>query len=472
MNPQARALVLVLGLVLFPIVTPVSTSHAAAPIATRMQIVPPGWPKMMSIPRLGIRAAVESVSMTHPTDTKAPYKWGDVAWYSQGPRPGDIGRAEIFGHLDSYCCPAVFWHLKDLAAGDKVTVQYADGQSLTFTVQWNREYLDGSLPTGFMDAATKDRGLFLITCAGVFHRDGTGYDHRQVVYATLKTLPGGAALPSLTTPVGVAANGKGDVFIADAGNNRIASFDTRRRALHKWGTYGTETGQFRGLSGVAVAPNGTVYVADDGNHRIQVFSPTGQPLAQWGDTGSVKVSLDDPAGVAVDSQGNVYVANSSANQIVKLSPSGQVLDTWGHFGHDPGEFWYPDGVAVAPDGTVYVADSANGRIQKLSPSGDVLKMWKVKVKLKKHWEVVPPEGVAADRSGHVFVVSPKIDQLLRYSTSGKLTAKWGTKGSGLGQFRKPYGVAVDNHSDVYVADSENNRVQELTATGRPIRLWW
>ncbi len=466
-----RALIVMIGLILFPIVTPASTLRAATPIATRMQIVPPGWPRVVSIPRLGIRTAVESVSMTHPTDTEAPYKWGDVAWYSQGPRPGDMGRAQIYGHLDSYCCPAVFWHLKDLVRGDGITVQYADGQSLTFKVRWNREYSDSGMPTGFMDAATKERGLFLITCAGVFHRDGTGYDHRQIVYATLTTLPGGAALPSLTTPLGVAVNRKGDVFIADAGNNRIATFDARRRALHRWGTYGTGTSQFRGLSGVAVALNGTVYVADDGNHRVQVFSATGQPLAQWGDTGSVKVSLDDPAGVAVDAQGNVYVANSSANQIVKLSPSGQVLATWGHFGHGHGEFWYPDSVAVAPDGTIYVADSANGRIQKLSPNGDFLKMWKVKVKLKR-WESVPPEGVAADGSGHVYVVSPKIDSVLRYSTSGKLSATWGKTGSGLGQFRKPYGVAVDARSNVYVVDSQNNRVQELSSGGKPIRLWW
>lgn len=462
-----RALVIAFGLILFPVVMPVSAAGSST--SAKVQVLPPGPPLVMGIPKLGVRAAVESVAMTHPTDTDAPYKWGDVAWYSRGPRPGDTGRAQIYGHLDSYCCPAVFWRLKDLAPGDRFTVQYRGGQSLTFTVRWNHVYYDNSMPLSFMYAPTQERGLFLITCAGVFHRDGSGYDQRQVVYATLTSLPGGVALPSLKMPVGVAVNGGGDVFVADYGSNKIASFDARRRALHNWGAWGTNPGQFHGPSSIAVAPDGTVYVADEGNHRIQVFSSSGQPLGQWGADGSVKVSLDDPAGVAVDAQGNVYVANSSANQIVKLSSSGQVLATWGHFGHGPGEFWYPDAVAVAPDGTIYVADSANGRIQKLSADGTFLAAWRVK---GSHKQSVAPEGVAADAFGHVYVVSPKINSVLRYSTSGKLTAKWGKSGMAFGQFRKPYGVAADAHGNVYVADSQNSRVQELSSSGKPLRLWW
>ena len=46
-------------------------------------------------------------------------------------------------------------------------------------------YPNNKLPMKFMFATTRERGLILITCTGVFHRDGTGYDHKRLVYARL-----------------------------------------------------------------------------------------------------------------------------------------------------------------------------------------------------------------------------------------------------------------------------------------------
>ena len=158
----------------------------AAPVV----VVPAGWPKTLSIPRFAVRAAVEAVKFTTTADVKAPYKWGDVAWYNRGPRPGERGRATIFGHLDSVCCPAVFWQLHSMHAGDVVQVAYKTGKILKFRVMWQATYLNARMPVKFMFGRTNDHGLSLITCAGVFHRDGTGYDHKLVVYTRL-ILPSG-----------------------------------------------------------------------------------------------------------------------------------------------------------------------------------------------------------------------------------------------------------------------------------------
>lgn len=152
--------------------------------------VPAGWPKVLTIPRFGVRAAVESLKFSTTTDVKAPYKWGDVAWYDRGPRPGERGRATIFGHLDSTCCPAVFWQLHSLRAGDVVQVAYKSGKALNFRVLWQGTYLNAKMPVKFMFGRTNEHGLTLITCAGIFHRDGTGYDHKLLVYARL-ILPSG-----------------------------------------------------------------------------------------------------------------------------------------------------------------------------------------------------------------------------------------------------------------------------------------
>jgi hypothetical protein len=165
---------------------PQPVKKPAAPVVA----VPAGWPKVFSIPRFGVRATVEALKFSTTSDVHAPYKWGDVAWYNRGPRPGDRGRATIFGHLDSTCCPAVFWQLHSLRAGDVVQVTYKNGKTLRFRVMWQGTYLNARMPVKFMFGRTTQHGLTLITCAGIFHRDGTGYDHKLVVYTRL-ILPSG-----------------------------------------------------------------------------------------------------------------------------------------------------------------------------------------------------------------------------------------------------------------------------------------
>lgn len=160
-----------------------SPARPAATAAT--VVVPPGWPQTVSVPRLAVVAHVEPVTMKNPIDTEAPHSMDDVAWYELGHRPGERGRAELFGHLDSTCCPAIFYHLNAMRAGDLVQVRYRNGPPLTFRVRWQATYPRLQMPLRFMYGPTIDHGLMLVTCAGIFHRDGTGYDHRLMVYATL-----------------------------------------------------------------------------------------------------------------------------------------------------------------------------------------------------------------------------------------------------------------------------------------------
>jgi len=152
--------------------------------------VPPGWPKVLVYARFKIKAPIEPLSFAKKSDYEAPYRWGDVAWYDRGPRPGDLGRAVIYGHLDSYCCPAIFYQLKNAHTGDIIQVTYRNGKTLSFKVQWRDSYLNSKLPLNFIYGRARERGLVLMTCGGIFHRDGTGYDHKEVVYARV-ILPNG-----------------------------------------------------------------------------------------------------------------------------------------------------------------------------------------------------------------------------------------------------------------------------------------
>lgn len=158
--------------------------------AVQPNLVPAGWPQAVAIPRIGVRAPLESISLHQPRDVHAPFQWNDAGWYNRGPKPGDPGRAFIFGHLDSTCCPAVFWSLSSLHPGDLVAVSYRNARTLTFRVIWQHIYANAQLPSGWIFGPARQRGLVLFTCAGIFHRDGTGYDHKLVVYARM-VMPGG-----------------------------------------------------------------------------------------------------------------------------------------------------------------------------------------------------------------------------------------------------------------------------------------
>jgi hypothetical protein len=159
-------------------------SFSSAAASSPAHLVPSGAPQQLVIGKIGVRASIESSALNKPADVMAPFRWGDVVWYNRGPRPGEQGRAQIYGHLDSTCCPAVFWRLKDMHQGDLVAVDYPGGH-LTFKVQWQATYLNSKVPDSFFYGRTTDRGILLVTCAGIFHHDGTGYDHKLVVYATL-----------------------------------------------------------------------------------------------------------------------------------------------------------------------------------------------------------------------------------------------------------------------------------------------
>ena len=158
---------------------------------------------------------------------------------------------------------------------------------------------------------------------------------------------------------------------------------------HNGGADGTgATAQFDGPSGVAVDNAGTVYVADSFNDTIRKITPGGVVTTLAGmvavqgsadGTGSA-AKFNLPSGVAVvDSTGNVYVADTGNNTIREISPGGFVTTfagTAGASGSADGtggtaRFNFPAGVAADRTGNVYVGDFSNNTIRKITPAGVV-----------------------------------------------------------------------------------------------------
>ena len=168
-------------------------------------------------------------------------------------------------------------------------------------------------------------------------------------------------------PGGIAVDGAGTVYVADATTNLVQTFTASGTYRAQWGGTGTGNGKFNGTAGVAVDGAGNVYVVDSGNNRVQKFSSSGGYLAQWGGPGSSNGTFNAPSGIAVDRAGNVYVADTGNDRVQKFDPSGRFLTKWGSHGTGNGQFDHPGSLGVDSAGTVYVADVYNNRFQKFAP---------------------------------------------------------------------------------------------------------
>jgi DNA-binding beta-propeller fold protein YncE len=171
----------------------------------------------------------------------------------------------------------------------------------------------------------------------------------------------------------------GNVFVADALNNRIEKFTSDSHFIATWGSYGTDHGQFNIPFGVAVDHTGNVFVADTFNSRIQKFTNNGKFLTTWGSPGAGKGQMENPYSLGVDASGNVYVADTGDewaetdndnNRVEKFSNDGTFITAWGSYGLGDGQFDNPFGIVVDPRGNVFVVDEENNRIQEFAPCGE------------------------------------------------------------------------------------------------------
>jgi tripartite motif-containing protein 71 len=133
---------------------------------------------------------------------------------------------------------------------------------------------------------------------------------------------------------------------------------------------------------------------------------------------------------------------------------------WGTQGTAAGQFNRPHTIALGPGGTVYVSDTGNDRIQEFDASGAFLSQWPILC-----------AGFAIDSQSRIVAAHPGVNQVAVYDAGGIEVARWGETGTGPGQFKSPYDVALDDSGHVFVTDYSNHRVQVFDATGAFLRTW-
>jgi DNA-binding beta-propeller fold protein YncE len=274
-------------------------------------------------------------------------------------------------------------------------------------------------------------------------------------------------------PADLATDAQGNLYVLDAGHDRIQFFDPDGHFVKMWGTTGKGPGEFNFLrsngdkiGALTLDSQGNVYIADNANQRIQKFDHEGKFLMEWGSYGTENSQFLSPVGIAVDQQGNIYVIDDSRDDIQKFDSTGSFLLKWGSHGSSDGQFNYTGQLAVDLKGNIYVADFANHRVQKFDSQGTFLAKWGVFGKDQGQFN--DPGGIAIDPRGNVYVAEyaahpPETYRVQIFDEAGNYLGTWGSPGNGDGQFTHPLSITVDGQGNVYVSD-ETNRIQKFQLT--------
>jgi sugar lactone lactonase YvrE len=268
----------------------------------------------------------------------------------------------------------------------------------------------------------------------IYLLDSNNFRVRQILpNKVISTVAGGGGSIPANSPQGITTDPSSNLFVADGTHFIfkstpafiISSFAGNGLAYSIVDNVPGPTSQLVLPEGLAVDATGT-YIADRGEARIRKTIAGGNIISPPGGTAI------GPAGVAVDPAGNMYIADAGGNVLVKVS-NGAATTIAGNgtsgAGGDNGlatnaQLNQPNGVAVDNAGNVYIADTLNHKIRKITVATGVI------------------TTIAGNNSaGFAGDNGP--------STSSVLN--------------QPSGLVLDSASNLYIADTGNNRIRKITA---------
>ncbi|WP_103353077.1 class F sortase [Amycolatopsis sp. CA-128772] len=152
-----------------------------------VEALPRSEPVSLDIPKIGARSSLVPLGLNPDNTVQVPPVTTPLqaGWYTYAPTPGEVGPAVVLGHVDGNHQKGIFFRLKELAAGDRVSIARKDGTTAVFEVTKVHQVPKKDFEAEGVYDDTAGPELRLITCGGVFDRSAHNYVDNIVVYARL-----------------------------------------------------------------------------------------------------------------------------------------------------------------------------------------------------------------------------------------------------------------------------------------------
>lgn len=227
-------------------------------------------------------------------------------------------------------------------------------------------------------------------------------------------------------------------------------------------------------SGVAVDAEDNIYVSDSDLGLVVVYDRSGHFLREIGKIEDESL-FHSPTGIAIDrKQGHLYLLDTPRDVLFVLDLNGNVLQRVGRGRGQPiGKYasavipldlHQPTEIALGSDKLV-VLDATGSRIRIMDLQYNVLGQFSIRTLTGR--ETAAAIGLGIDSVGNLYVSNVGESSVRTYDQGGHLRSSFGQMGYGAGEFYSPTGLWIDSTDRIYVADTNNHRVQVFQLTPSP-----
>jgi uncharacterized protein (TIGR03437 family) len=323
---------------------------------------------------------------------------------------------------------------------------------------------------------------------------------------------GAPASAELSSPVGIAFDSSGNIYIADSVNARVREISGGSiNTVAGDGTVGfieetvatptaATAAEMAAPTAVAIDSVGDIIIADPPNHVVWevvegstatgLSVPAGTMITIAGtNTGGYSgdgglsglAELDFPTGVAVDKAGNIYIADSQNNVIREITASNGIINTIVGGAATVQQLHDPESVLVDSAGNLYISEQDGLRISKFSNgnltvlAGNGLIGYSGDNGPATDATLNEPTGIALDNNGYLYICDTDNSVIRKVSPDGIITTIAGQEIGGEPAFGYygdggfatnalldfPRGIIVDSSGNVYFSDTQNNVIRML-----------
>lgn len=229
----------------------------------------------------------------------------------------------------------------------------------------------------------------------------------------------------------------------------------------------------------AVLDDETLLVlAIDRDERVTIhrFTLDGARLGTLGplEPGTGDGEIGEPAGIALDDAKNIYLLDEDGCRVVKLDGAGRYLRSFGARGLGPSCLRDPRDLEVTRDGEMLLADTRNNRVLRWTRDGTPSLVLGPEVDEDEDTEIASgsapgqfdaPAGVTADARGRIYVADTNNHRIQVFDADGAFLRAFGREGEGVGEIKFPTDVRVDGRGAIFVFDLDGRRLQKYSPAG-------